>query len=194
MMINSKMNRNIMFLTAALFFFSFNAEALTTRVSGFVGIKYMEDDGAWNPYEEQLELGGVIDIKPDYWPVSIVTGIYWSADARDEQAANQSYTENNGTTTEMLLGLRRTWAFNGTNLRPFYVAGLAYISGEKEELGKTQKDSMLGYWLGTGISWTFIQRFDVGVEARYSKAEADFSGTDVELGGTHLGVTLGYSW
>lgn len=188
------MKRNIALLAAGLITFSFNVEALTTRVSGFVGVKNMEDDAVWKPFEEQMELGLAVDFQPDSWPVSIATGVYWSADARDEQDVDLSYQENNGTTTEMLLGLKRTWSFYGTNLRPYYAAGLTYVSGERVEFGNTQKDSALGYWLGTGVYWSFTRHFDIGLDARYSRAEADFSGQDVDLGGTHLGFTLGYTW
>lgn len=187
-------NRNIALLATLLIASSFNAQAVTTRVGGFVGVKNMEDDSVWKPFEEQLELGATVDFQPDTWPVSIATGVYWSADARDEQDTDLSYEENNGTTTEMLLGLKRSWTFYGTSLRPYYVAGLAYISGERVEFGNKQKDSQLGYWLGTGVYWSFTRHFDIGIDARYSRAEADFSGQDVDLGGTHLGFTLGYTW
>jgi len=187
------MNKTIAVLSLILTTTCFSVEASTSRISGFLGTKKL-DDNPWKPFNEQLELGAMLDIRPDSWPVSIATGVYWSADAHDEQNSNQSYTENNGTTTELLLGLRRTLDFYGTNLHPYYAAGLAYISGEKKDFGQTQKDSALGYWVGTGVYWTFTQHFDIGIEGRYSKAEAEFSGKDVELGGTHLGFTLGYSW
>lgn len=183
------MKKVIIILTAGLLTFNINAEPYTASVSGFIGKKSI-DDSAWKPFEEQLELGVVLDFKPASWPVSIVAGLYGSSDAHNYDQDNETH----GFTGEWILGLRQTWSIRGTNLHPYYGMGAAYITGEIEDSIGTQKDSAIGYWVGTGINWTIAQHFDVGIEGRYSQAEIEFSDGDVEAGGTHLGFTLGYNW
>lgn len=183
------MKKVLIILTVGLLTFNINAEPYTASVSGFIGKKSV-DDSAWKPFEEQLEMGVVLDFKPARWPVSIVVGFYSAADADEYGNDNETH----GFTQEWNLGLRKTWSIPGTNLHPYYGMGAAYIWGEMEDSTGTQEDKAIGYWAGTGIRWTITQHFDVGIEGRYSQADIEFSGADVEAGGTHLGFTLGYNW
>ena len=45
-----------------------------------------------------------------------------------------------------------------------------------------------------GIYWTLGQNFNLGLDLRYSQADVTFFGTDVEAGGAHVDVILGYHW
>ncbi len=77
---------------------------------------------------------------------------------------------------------------------PLLCCWISVYIGREEGLWSDSKRFGVRVLGGTGVYWTFTQHFDIGIEGRYSKAEAEFSGKDVELGGTHLGFTLGYSW
>ncbi|MGF1909938.1 porin family protein [Vibrio kasasachensis] len=183
------MTKILVIITASLITVSVNAAPFETSVSGFIGTKNV-DDSAWKPFENQFEYGAVFDIKPVHWPVSIVAGVYGSSDGHDDSDGKTTH----GFTSELLLGVRKTWSISGTDLHPYYGMGLAYIYGEMEDASDTHDDSAIGYWAGTGIYWTIDQHFDVGIEGRYSQAEIELDGSDIEAGGAHLGVTLGYRW
>jgi hypothetical protein len=185
------MKSALIILAVGLASFNVCAEPFSTRVSGFIGTKNIDDSG-WKQHEDQVEVGVAIDIKPIRWPVSVVAGLYGSLDFDDSD--DDAYKNDRGTTTEALLGLRKTWTINGTKLHPYVASGLTYVTGELKVAGDTQKDSTLGYWYGTGIYWTAFQHFDIGVEARYSEAEIKLFDRDVDAGGTHLGLVLGYTW
>ena len=59
-----------------------------------------------------------------------------------------------------------------------------------------------GYWLAAGVFMP-LRQFNVGCQLRFSSAKAEMKGydlsgpvsqTDVNIGGTHFGVLLGYHW
>ena len=50
----------------------------------------------------------------------------------------------------------------------------------------------IGIWLNGGVYWTLSQHFNLGLDLRYS--QADVTLFDVDAGGTHAGVILGYHW
>jgi hypothetical protein len=61
----------------------------------------------------------------------------------------------------------------------------------------------MGYWLCGGFVWRATEHFNLGVDLRYSDAEADLfdefadvfgEGIEVSSGGTHIGVLIGYRW
>lgn len=55
-------------------------------------------------------------------------------------------------------------------------------------------DSALGFWVGGGVSYQVFRQFTLGAEVSYSSAEVDFRGSDIESGGIHYGMFVGYHW
>jgi len=68
-------------------------------------------------------------------------------------------------------------------------------------------DSAIGYWANAGLMWRLTEKLSVGFDARYSDAEvtlnltqdaADLFGqtgqVDLDSGGVHAGLTVGYRW
>jgi hypothetical protein len=59
-------------------------------------------------------------------------------------------------------------------------------------------DDAIGLWVDGGVLWRLGKRFNLGFEGRFTKAEleADIGGQsfDVEGGGFHVGMLLGFGW
>jgi outer membrane protein W len=57
-----------------------------------------------------------------------------------------------------------------------------------------------GYWLNAGFIYSMKNGFNVGVDLRYSDASATVQPTgtseslDLDSGGIHYGILLGYRW
>lgn len=171
------------------------AGAWTGNINAFMGIKTLDsddwDDNYWQ-LSEQTEGGILFDIMQANWPVcAVIESMYGiSTDEYDD-------FELNATTTEVFLGAGKTWAPNST-IRPFVRAGLNYataeLEGEYENQTETVDGSGIGYAISGGVYWTLSQHFNLGLSARYSKATVEINDIDVEAGGTHSGLILGYHW
>ena len=61
-------------------------------------------------------------------------------------------------------------------------------------------DSSVGFWANAGLLFRATDHFNLGVDVRYSDADVSLAPVgdpdlaDLEAGGTHYGVTLGYHW
>jgi len=134
----------------------------------------------------------LVDFKQKNWPISIAIDILGSLDRE-----TISGVEIEGSTSEFDIGIRKIWEVSGSSIRPFIGGGLAYITAELESITPVRvsvEDSGTGIWLNGGVYWTLGQHFNLGIQARYSKAEVTLFGIDGEAGGTHAGVMLGYHW
>ncbi len=181
----------VMFLGVPL---SASCEEYSGNVNFFLGGKSLDDD--WDPVEDQGEFGIMVDYKKVGWPLSIAIDLLGSND-------DDSIFE--GTTTEFCFGVRKTWE-PSTNMRPFFGGGLAIISAEIEIGPFNDDDSAVGIWLGGGVYWTLTEHCNIGVLLRYSDAEVEldprYAGVqlipggpiDIDGGGGHFGLILGYHW
>jgi opacity protein-like surface antigen len=99
-------------------------------------------------------------------------------------------------------------------MRPFVGGGVAFIQldvlqTESGMLGPgapfstvivDADDSGVGLWINGGLLYRVGNHFNLGLDVRYSDADADLSvpqvGSDLGLdsGGIHYGVALGYHW
>ena len=162
------------------------AEAPPSRVSTFIGTKNISDN-TWEPFDSQFEFGVAADVNIANLPVNFYVGMNASIDKRDSG-------DDEGKTVEKLFGISKHFPIGGSPFNTYVMGGVAHIEGELTKSGVTQKDSAVGYFVGGGIVWNFTQHFDIGFETRYSQAEIKFDDKDVDVGGTHLGVTAGFNW
>jgi len=134
--------------------------------------------------------GVLVDFKQKNWPISIAIDLLGSLDQE-----TISGVEREGRTSEFDIGVRKIWEVAGSSIRPFIGGGLAFLNAEKEDAGIfSVNDSGTGIWLNGGVYWTIGQHFNLGLQARYSQAEVTLFGANVEAGGTHAGIMLGYHW
>ncbi len=161
----------------------------TGNFNVFFGNKYLDDDAneGWGPLDTQFEYGILFDLKPKNWPVSLTADILHSSD-KTEFLGN----DIKGSTTEFDLGVTKHWQTD--SITP-YIGGGAAIINAAIEYGSYDKDETeLGIWGKAGAFTTLDDGTNLGFELRYSYAETDFNGTDVEIGGYHAGFFIGYHW
>lgn len=164
------------------------ASARTVGDLNFViGQKFFDDD-EWGSIDEHDAFGIELTWGNADWPFLIATDIIYST--TDENVLG---VDIDGTTIEFDFGVRKIWQRG--NARPYIGGGLAYISGEIDFAGsKILDESELGGWVGGGVYWRVGRRFNIGAALRYSSAETDIPGGDLNLGGTTFGLTLGWGW
>ncbi len=174
-----------------LFVLNAHADGWTGNVNFILGTKTLDSDD-WGTFDEQAAFGVLVDFKQNNWPISIAIDMLGSLDKE-----TVSGIETEGNTSEFDIGVRKIWEVSGSSIRPFIGGGLAFINAELKTstpVTVSVSDSGTGIWLNGGVYWTLGQHFNLGLQARYSKAEVSFSGFDVEAGGIHAGLMLGYHW
>jgi hypothetical protein len=76
--------------------------------------------------------------------------------------------------------------------------GLAVIGAGREfvvgSLSLSESDSAPGVWADGGVFWRLGKQFNIGIDARFSSATVTIDGEDVQAGGFHLGLMLGWGW
>jgi opacity protein-like surface antigen len=181
-------------LSGALSMVSVNtlAQGSTGNVNFFLGQKALEEDD-WAPLDEQAELGALFDFRQPDWPVNLAVDLLVSADSMTEAFTGIELTAS---TVELDAGIRKHFESSGP-VTPYIGGGIAFIQAEIEasygSVSVTEDDSGVGYWMNAGIAWT-IGQVNLGLDLRYSDANATLSGYEVETGGTHVGVFAGYHW
>ena len=185
------MKKNILAVILMLFFINAPANAWTGNVNAFLGQKTLDEDD-WSPIDKQPEFGVLLDFKQQDWPVSIAIDLLGSAD--DTTVAGVLIE---GSTSEFDVGIRKIWEVSGSPIRPYIGGGLAFVNAEVKGtyiFTVTEDDSGTGIWLNGGVYWTLSQHFNLGLDLRYSQADVTLYGIDVQAGGTHAGIILGYHW
>lgn len=166
--------------------------AMTGSINGFLGQKTL-DSGDWEPLDQQVEIGAMLDIRGTNWPVSIAVDLLGSSDD-----ATINGVDVTGTTAEFNIGARKVFDLTGSQLHPYVGGGLALIAAEIEGASGGVKvsddDTGTGYWVGGGAYWRFANNINLGMDVRYSNAEVDLFGITGEAGGTHAGLLVGYHW
>jgi opacity protein-like surface antigen len=186
-----------------LMFFTINAYASewTGNVNGFIGQKTLEEDD-WAPLDKQAEFGVLVDFKQQDWPVSIAIDVLGSVDkvtvvGVDVGGSPVFDADLEAYTFELDIGARKIWEVSGSSIRPYIGGGLALVHGEihaTDVISVVEDDNGTGFWLGGGVYWTLSQHFNLGLDLRYSKADITLFDVDVDAGGTHAGIILGYQW
>jgi hypothetical protein len=169
------------------------------NINLFLGAKILDDD--WEPIDEHAEVGVLLDLKHKKIPLSIALDLFYSEKDKDIGVTVLGFgtfdTKVEAQTIELNIGVRKIWE-NFTYVRPFIGGGLAFIGAEFEAsaLGESVSvdDEGIGAWIDFGIYVTLSQQFNIGIDARWSKAEVDLFGVDSEAGGWHIGALIGYHW
>lgn len=195
-------------VVAALLLLSVPAFAVEGSVNLLLGQKSLEsrDWGPDNPnlyledyYDQQDEFGVLVDLRGDYWPISLAIDILGSSYEVDYW---NGYTL--ASTSELDLGGRQIFNIYGTSLYPYVGGGVALVSARIEDVWYYggpcgyydcgDEDSSIGFWVNGGIYWALPGQFNLGIDLRYSDATVTFNGRDLNAGGSHAGITFGFRW
>lgn len=181
--------------------------ATTGNLNFSIGQKFMESSD-WKPVTELNEGRLSFDITSDDWPVSIAIS-YGAATGSENTHMFGLDTKLTLETQEFDIGVKKIWSFGNQydiysedlQSAPYHLflgGGISSImataSIDVSGLGKNeQTDAGMGIWLSAGAYYTFYDHLNLGAEVRYTSAKVDF-GTpeDLEIGGTHYGVFIGY--
>ncbi len=192
------MNKPLVFLLLPLSLFlpaTVSAAEWTGNFNAYLGAKAL-DDNEWVA-DEQSEIGARLDFKKVGWPFSIAADTHFSNGDDKRFVGGTGLVDEEVDTCEFNLGLRKYWGTT-SSMRPFLGGGLAYaqLDAKRKIDGVTDlsdKDDGIGVWVNGGILWT-INAFNVGFDLRYTEVEMSLDKGNVEGGGPHAGVLLGYHW
>lgn len=172
-----------------------------TNLNFVLGGKLLDSED-WPVGDNQGSIAFLSTFGPSSWPVQVAIDILGSASGSSAVFYPESGVEIRGndlidSTFELDVGVRKIWRAGGA--RPFVGGGLAVIWGQQEvefspSLVLSEEDEAPGVWVDGGIFWRLGRMFNIGLEARYSRAELSFSVREVQAGGFNLGLILGWGW
>jgi len=172
------------------------------NVNLFLGEKFLDEDN-WEPVDQQFEMGLLMDIdfKHRWIPFSLALDLLYSRGEDDvgtlDLGVGTFYTNVDSRIIELDLGIRKIWDAP-KHIRPFIGGGLAIINGEMkaESIGVSVSDDETGYgmWADIGVYVMLSERFNLGIDARWSKAEIDLFDREAKVGGWHIGALAGLHW
>ena len=170
------------------------AEKSTGNVNVFLGTKSLEEED-WGPVEDQGEAGIEFDFRDTNWPINVALGFRRSE--ADETFVDPFFgpVDATGRTTELSFGVRKIWDQSGI-VSPYLGGGLTLVEAEFEAtvsgVSGSDSDSSVGLWFGGGVYFTLADHFNIGLDLRFSAADATLFGVDGGAGGRHLGLLVGY--
>jgi outer membrane protein W len=169
-----------------------SADELSGHVSGLIGVKAM-DSTDWPDLDSHFAMGVLFDIKKDSWPVSMVLDLTDTGDKHKHDGM-----EDLGHTTELSIGVRKFFVRQDSKIQPYVGGGVSSIYAEQEfEVNDTttkDDENNVGIWLGAGLYYRVKPRFVIGLDVRYSDAEATLFDEDLEAGGIQTGLTAGFQF
>ena len=143
----------------------------------------------WEPLKSQPAWAAEFSLGKDSWPVLMAIDILGSRDS-----GSSSGTHVSGSTLEFDLGLRKIWGSKERTTRPFFGGGLGVFSGEAKFGDNKNTASDVGFWFNGGVFWRIGKGLNLGVDVRYSVANAKITGTQAEIGGLAYGALIGWGW
>nr|WP_075518757.1 outer membrane beta-barrel protein [Moritella viscosa]SHN99315.1 Putative uncharacterized protein [Moritella viscosa] len=170
----------------------------TGNVNGFVGNKSLDSD--WGEFDSQSEFGIISDFGHQSWPFLIAIDVFASLDDADnkENKSSKGRLRVDAVTSEVMVGIRRYYDFNYV-ITPYLGGGITSAYGHREikqsdGTYKDEHDRDVGLWIGGGLVWKPWKHFNIGADIRYSHAEIDLFGKELNAGGLHTGLTAGFNW
>lgn len=170
------------------------AAGVEGNINMLIGQKYLEEDD-WEPVDTQAALGLMFDITPAGSPVAIALDIFATEDSADlYDAYFDEFYEATGKTQEIDLGFR--WYTPPNMFRGYVGGGLAFVNAEieVEQYGyrASEEDDAIGFFINGGFTFTLARHLNLGLNVRYSQADVEIAGYDIEAGGVTLAGVVGY--
>jgi len=176
-----------------------------------LGQKWLADDRLDAAgVDTQFVYGVAVTLDFD-WPVDLAFDLTQSSADDTLDLGSGFALDTDVDTLEFDAGVRKLW---GDRLQPFVGGGVSWIRLSAEQVeqvpagagGTTSvpvvddSGSGVGFWLNAGLLYRVGSHFNVGLDLRYSDADADLQpvGSDdsvnLDSGGTQVGLLLGYHW
>lgn len=196
------MSRRLLGL-AGLLLVAASASPALARYNGnlnfFAGQKWMKTSD-WEPVEEQPEIGIMFAFGIERAPVHFALDVLGSQKTETVDSPFLGPVDVKATTREYAIGVRKVWTPGVT--RPFIGAGgcMVMVDLDFDAPGFHQSfgDNAYGLWIEGGVTWRIVKHMNLGLDVRYSRADAKFTRNglpaDVTAGGLHTGLLIGYGW
>lgn len=166
------------------------------HISYIFGYKRLNND--WEGAQDHVEFGLVdLDFQKKNWPIHIAGQFLstYSPDTPDEAAFKGDFSG----TYELNLGLRKVWE-RPSQFHPYFGGGVSIIGASiTDDLGdgcyyQEDHDSSYGFWVGTGFYWILSEKWHTGLNFQYSYAEVELFGEELNAGGLHFNLLIGWHW
>ncbi len=193
------------------------AQTYTGNVNFMPGVKMLDEDD-WTPVEDQTALGISWSYGKRTWPIHMVIDYLFSFKSEtqeSDQFGTLAEVETDAITAEVGFGIQKTW--DAGRFHPYLAGGACVVfaqakldaGGSGLRASETLNDVAPGGWIGGGFFVRAGPRFNIGLAARWSKAEATFDSLeaaggpgitiqteeiDVEAGGFHAALLLGVGY
>ena len=176
--------------------FSLNASLATaSEYSGNISLSLGNKEVSssdWDGDESLNSIGIIANIKQSNWPVSIALDAFLSL--------SEDLSEDNDevSTSEYHLGVRKSWHIPSLNLSPYLGGGLAvsFASLNEEIDGDDENDldRSIGTWFGIGANYELLDKVSIGADIRYADAEYKLHNKDFDATGVSSAISIGYVW
>jgi hypothetical protein len=164
----------------------------------FVGQKWVTQS-EWAPVNEQPLLGLMLAFGEERLSVHFSVDAFYSS----KTVVNPNPSVDalvGGSSAEFAIGVRKIWNLGAT--RPHLGGGASFIDIREELDGPSghfsYSDHAYGAWIDAGVSWRLAKHLNLGIEARYSKADGElgnaFEPRAVDAGGFYAGLLVGFGW
>jgi hypothetical protein len=165
----------------------------------FVGEKLL-DKHDWEPVDQQPELGLMLAFGIEHAPVHFAMDILYSKADEIVDSSFAGPVDITAKSREYALGVRKVWELGP--FRPSLGAGgcLIAVDLDYDAPGFHQSfgDNAYGLWIEGGVAWRLAGHLNLGLDVRFSHADARFTRNglpiDVAAGGLHAGLVVGYGW
>lgn len=164
----------------------------------FVGQKWLTQSD-WDPVAEQPELGLMLAFGDERISIHFALDAYYAKDEVDNP--NPAVDARvKGTSGELSIGVRKLWDLGAT--RPYLGGGASIVTVREDFDGPsgpfTKDDRGYGGYFQAGVFWRLAGHLNLGIEARYCKVDVElgdpFLPQNVDAGGFHAGLLIGYGW
>jgi len=165
----------------------------------FAGEKFL-DKNDWEPVDQQTEFGLMLAFGIEHSPVHFAMDVLFSGADETVDSPILGHVDVTARSREYALGVRKVWD-RGT-FHPLVGAGGCLIAVDLDfdapGFHPSYSDNAYGLWIEGGLMWRLAGHLNLGLDVRYSHADARFTRNgvpvDVAAGGLHGGVLIGYGW
>jgi hypothetical protein len=179
--------------------FGDEAPGFQGRLEGSIGLRQLDDDAAWSPLDEAIDLGLDLAIGPEGGIVQGQVGLHWAYDDATGTAAFGERKDLDLVTWELLGGVVKMFRIPGVMARPYLGAGASLLRVDADFIDRGERvggdDWTLGVYGRVGLLMEFSPDHYAGVDVRHlTGTDVDIQGLTEDADGTIVSVVFGYSF